>query len=341
MLRRLNSLPPYAGGKRRLLGQIFKHLPKPTEAPVFVDAFLGGGAVSLWAKLRGYRVVCNDLAERSVIVGRALIENDRVTLTEADSLRLFVSHPAAEGFVRKNFAPDVLTRKHAAFLDDALIVARSAPEPKRSLFLLLLMKYTLRCRPMGNFGAKSIVRQMENGDWEAMNPHYVRDALARTVHGHPLALVEKLRQQVNRGVFSNGQRNTIHQRDAFTLVRETEGDILYLDPPYPGTQAYETALRPLDEILAGHRLEVERSRFSGKDGLHAMGELLDRGAHFPAWVISYGNAQVSLDELVALVEKFRPVQQAEAIEYVHCTGLAGAAHRESNRELLIIARRKG
>ena len=112
----LSALPPYAGGKRRLLGQIFKHLPKPTEAPVFVDAFLGGGAVSLRAKARGYRVVCNDLAERSVIVGRALIENDRVTLSEADALRLFVSHLAAEGFVQKNFAPDVLTRKHAEFL---------------------------------------------------------------------------------------------------------------------------------------------------------------------------------------------------------------------------------
>ena len=43
MWGRLQALPPYLGSKRRLLGQIFKYLPSVSEAPVFVDAFLGGG----------------------------------------------------------------------------------------------------------------------------------------------------------------------------------------------------------------------------------------------------------------------------------------------------------
>lgn len=59
-----DALPPYLGGKRRLLGNIFRDLPPPSEAPVFADAFLGGGSVSLYAKLRGYRVLCNDLGWR-------------------------------------------------------------------------------------------------------------------------------------------------------------------------------------------------------------------------------------------------------------------------------------
>ena len=58
MWKRLQALPPYLGGKRKLMGRIFKHLPGPTEAPVFIDAFLGGGSVSLMAKARGYRVIC-------------------------------------------------------------------------------------------------------------------------------------------------------------------------------------------------------------------------------------------------------------------------------------------
>ena len=78
-LRFLDALPPYFGGKRKLLDPVAKALPPPTEARVLVDAFLGGGSVSLWGKRRGYRVIANDIAERSVIVGRALIENDRVT----------------------------------------------------------------------------------------------------------------------------------------------------------------------------------------------------------------------------------------------------------------------
>ncbi|MFH1221446.1 MAG: hypothetical protein V1694_13470 [Candidatus Eisenbacteria bacterium] len=59
MWTRLRALPPYFGGTRRLLGRIFKHMPKPDEAPVLVDAFLDGGAVSLFGKGRGYRVTAN------------------------------------------------------------------------------------------------------------------------------------------------------------------------------------------------------------------------------------------------------------------------------------------
>lgn len=340
MVRFMSALPPYAGGKRRLLGRIFKHLPRPVEAPVFVDCFSGGGSVSLMAKARGYRVICNDLAERAHIVGKALIENDRAMLTETDTLRLFVPHPDAGTFVRDRFAPGVLTTKHATFLDNALAVAREASEPKRWLLLLLLLKYVLRCRPMGNFGAKTIVRQLEEGAWDDMNPHYVRDALARTIHGHPKALIEKIRRQVSLGVFSNGKQNEAHRMDAFEFVQKVEGEVLYLDPPYPGTSAYETALRPLDEILAGRPIEPEPSRFSRRDGLQTLGELLDLARHFPLWALSYGNAEASLDDVVRLVEKFRPVQHAEAFRYVHCTGLASDEHRERNRELLIVARRK-
>ena len=80
MWSRLKALPPYLGGKRKLLGHIFKHLPGPIDAPVFIDAFLGGGSVSLGAKAQGFRVIATDIAERSIVVGQALIETNRVRL---------------------------------------------------------------------------------------------------------------------------------------------------------------------------------------------------------------------------------------------------------------------
>ena len=40
MWQKLKALPPYFGGKRRLLGRIFKHMPKPRDAPILVDAFM-------------------------------------------------------------------------------------------------------------------------------------------------------------------------------------------------------------------------------------------------------------------------------------------------------------
>ena len=74
----LRALPPYPGGKRRLLPGIFaliKGVSPPASWPTltFADPFLGGGAVALAAKAQGFgHIVANDIAERSTLVGRAL-----------------------------------------------------------------------------------------------------------------------------------------------------------------------------------------------------------------------------------------------------------------------------
>ena len=94
-MRMFKALLPYYGGKRKLCPIIFshisKHLPRDKwQGAIFVDAFLGSGAVSLFAKAQGLRVVANDIAERSYIAGKALIENNQTLLTELDIKRLFL-----------------------------------------------------------------------------------------------------------------------------------------------------------------------------------------------------------------------------------------------------------
>jgi hypothetical protein len=339
MWKRLQALPPYQGGKRRLLGQIFKYLPKPDQSLVFVDAFLGGGAVSLYAKARGHRVICNDIALRSRIVGEAFIANDRVTLVPEDITRLFANNGGQERFVEEHFSRSVVTTNHARFLDKALRNAREAAGAKKWVLLALLLKYVLRMRPMGNFGAKTIVQQAETGKWEEMNQHYVRDMLIRGVADHPRTVVEALRSQVNRGVFSNGQRNEVFSEDVFRFLESANGDILYLDPPYAGTSAYETALRPLDSILEGRMVQSKPSAFSRHDGVKTLERLLEASRYIPVWVLSYGNAEANLDDVTQLVGRFRPVIVAKEFRYAHLTGLSAEDHRECNRELLIVARR--
>ena len=306
---------------------------------MFVDAFLGGGSVSLFAKARGYRVICNDIALRSQIVGEALIANDRVTLKKEDVTRLFVETSDGPNFIETHFAPKVVTTRHAQFLDTAFENARAASGVKRWLLLLLLLKYILRMRPMGNFGARTIVEQAEWGEWEEMNPHYVRDMLLRGVADHPRRVAEVLRPQINRGVFANGHENEVHRMDIFEFLAGARGDILYLDPPYSGTSAYERALRPLDSILEGRMVDGQPSAFSREGGIEMLERLLGAAEHFPVWVLSSGNAGTDLESLVKRIERFRPVSVAEAFRYTHLTGLSGEEHRDRNRELLIVARR--
>lgn len=92
---------------------------------------------------------------------------------------------------------------------------------------------------MGNFGAKTIVQQAEDGEWEKMNPNYLRDILARNIAGHPRTVARKLMRTVNAGIFTNGLKNEIHQSDVFEFLAGVEAEVVYLDPPYAGTSAYE------------------------------------------------------------------------------------------------------
>lgn len=333
-----HALPPYFGGKRRLLGEIFRYLPSPAEAPVLADCFLGGGSVSLYAKARGYQVLCNDIAMRSYIVGKALIENDSITLSKEDGVRLFASQTTNTHFIEEHFCPDVLTRKHAQFLDNAFAVARRIEGERRWLLLLLLIKYIFRMRPMGNFGAKSVVHQMEEERWDEMNEAFLRDCLTRKIHGHPVESVEVLREQINRGVRSNARMNMAHQLDVFEFLPQIEADIGFFDPPYAGTMAYESALKVVDQILAGEVTEVRRSAFSGPEAMAFVERMFEAARHIPIWAVTYGNAVVGLDEIVALVGKFKKQVTAVELAYIHCSGLAGEESRTKNRELIIIGR---
>src|SRR5437867_8756158 len=94
-LRMWSALYPYLGGKRRLCPLIFREIDRVVPRRLwsgltFLDAFLGGGSVALGAKAQGFRVIATDIAERSIVVGQALIENTRVRLTREEIGRAHV-----------------------------------------------------------------------------------------------------------------------------------------------------------------------------------------------------------------------------------------------------------
>ncbi len=66
MWTRLQALPPYPGGKRKLLGRIFKRLTPPTEAPDVREHLPGWWLPLTPCRGEGRKGVRSDLAHEGV-----------------------------------------------------------------------------------------------------------------------------------------------------------------------------------------------------------------------------------------------------------------------------------
>jgi adenine-specific DNA methylase len=230
--------------------------------------------------------------------------------------------------------PDCFTEASAQFLDNAFAAVETVgDEMKRALLRLLLVKYIYWMRPHSKFSSPGAFnRPFAEERWDDIKATYKHAISANA--SHPLPALRHLAKDINRAVARGAQPCRAMKGDALETIRSGEGaDILYLDPPYGGTLAYEEEYRILDEIL-GERHEP--SAFSERDGLDHFVSLLEQCAAYPLWVISYGNAVVDLATAKAAVERLRPARALE-IAYSHMTAVATKEKRESNREFIILA----
>lgn len=341
--RFVHACPAYFGAKASCLGDIFRAvataLPRAEwGASTWVEPFLGGGSVALSAKRMGFRVLTNDLARRSVIVGRALVTNDRVRLTPADVLRLHAPHPDLDGRIERDFAPAFFLPEHARWLDNAFAVARAASdETKRCLLELLLIHAIFQIRPFADFSRTEVTRAFAEGDYDRvrLSVRGVRRVLETT----PARLVDGLCERVNAGVFASGHRHEVHQRDAVEFVADVAArgaDVLYADPPYWGSNSYEATYRGLDMILEGRDRPRPTSGFNEAGALELFDALLEAAAPIPVWVLSFGGGRITHEEFLTRIRRHRPAELAP----VKLRYRVGTASRESGqqREMLVVAR---
>jgi len=329
------ALPPYLGGKRRLARLVFARLAEVVSRErwgslTFVDPFMGAGSISLYAKAQGFGVVASDIAERSAIVGRALLENSHVRLKLGDVRRLMA--PAVvecRRIAEEGLVPQTLDGGQAAFVDLALHNAGQLSEPKQSLLKLVLIKWLLGLHPMSSLDAGD-ARAAAEEEYDEVSPgrlaHYVKHAGAPTMKA-----LWRLGRQVNQGVFPGRAR--VEKRDVFEFLPATRGDVLYLDPPYPGTSSYERMYEVLDLLLEGHRHRV--SSFSSSSP--PLQELFEAAGHIPIWAISMGNAVYGEAELASMLGRRRRNVSSLAVPYRHLAGLAGRGKNEANREFIFVA----
>ncbi|AYO30610.1 hypothetical protein D2962_08230 [Biomaibacter acetigenes] len=332
----LQALPPYFGGKQNLLKKIFNLLPGPEKAPTFVDAFLGGGSVSLYAKAMGYKVHCNDLAERAAVIGRGLIENARTRLNKTDVAMLL--KPNDYSLCQKEPLIKYFTDDDAVFIDTILGNLRQKEAGyKKDLLTLALINFILRSRHHGDFGVQ--------WTYEALRPKeniYLPLGHMRSAKLYLKSSTDRLLKEirkVNASVFSNGQENTFSQMDVLQFLERVRADIAYFDPPYYGSAPYEERYKVLDWILKGEVKEPEISGFNKQQAYHLIEDMLERAEWAKIWVISYGGPKVDRREFLSIVQRHRPTAVEIPLKYKYRFGNQKADSDKRDTEILIYAER--
>lgn len=331
-----SALPPYLGGKRRLCPLIFREVDRILPRKLwpgltFLDGFLGGGSVSLYAKAQGFSVVATDIAARAIVVGEALIANSRVRLTREDVLRLAATSGGEAGRVERQYCPEVFTREQARFLDRALTLAAECPDrAKAALYRLLAIRVALLAHPMSQV-RKGTIHRLETGEYESITEsclyHYI-DGLRLT---RPRELWQ-IAQQINAGVFQGEGR--VLQRSVLDVLPEIPAAVAYFDPPYPGVMSYEKEYRVIDELLEGQARPT--SPFTAKTGADLLDQVFERAVHIPVWVLSLGNAVVGIDDLEQKMKRLGRETKAIALKYQHLAAVATEEKKRENREFLVV-----
>lgn len=333
----LDALPNFLGGKRELAPLIFRRIADAGVAPgaTLADPFFGGGSISLLGKALGYRVLGNDVSPRSEAIGKALVENSHTTLADEDVAYALTKQ--ANGWYLPPVEQLALPDEVRSMLAGIAAAAEDYDGYARWMMRALCVKATLRIsmwgQPRMTVGHK--VRERRWGDLTV--------GQARAIG--PMVRPRKAAQQAARslpgGVFSNGERNEMHRGDVLDFLAgpAERADVVYLDPPYPGTVSYEASYNGLDALLDNRAVDDEPSRFSAKEGWRFLREVFEACEHIPVWVLSLGNEAVDLETLKRLMEETGRTVNAEALEYSHLHAQASDAKREANEEFLLVAHR--
>lgn len=341
------ALPPYLGGKRKLLPWIFGHLKRvvpDSQWPdlTFADAFVGGGSISLFAKLNGFRqVLANDWSSRSQLVIQGLLQNQSVTLSREDVLRLIQIQLDTPGLIEQILCPSVFSSRHAKALDQLRVGIEQFSCPvKQALGRLLLWHLVTDYVAFGtSIGTSNRpFAEVLDGvrDWQSLNPKRFMDGSFEKLLQPTWKNLESLRKRINQGA-CGGSPVQGFQMDATEFIDSIQANILYLDPPYAGTTGYESSNRVLDTVLFG---EPESVGSSFSTGVGALNGLLESARHIPIWVLSYGNQCLPLEELVALVQRQVPNRDVQGFSR-HYKHLAHVSKNKLNQELLVIATERG
>jgi len=328
----------YLGSKQRLAGWIFECAPNNVET--IFDAFSGTSSVGYYFKAQGKQVIANDFLKFNYHIGKAIIENKDITLSQEDIDLLLQKNKKAGSLIDNVFTDVFFERQQAQFLDNFRAnINLLDDEYKQSLAFTIMNRALTRKVTLGHFAHLRALEYSRVPERVKRNP-----TIARPLQDLFLELVN----QYNNAVFDNEKENKVYCDDTISLIKEIENvDLAYFDPPYcgchPDYQAFYHFLETFVEYWEGKKfINSTRQYYPKKEsGFVQKGEIVDsfkrlfeNSRPIPYWLISYNNKSYPDKEtLESLIKQHRKV---ESFEYEYQNHYGGKGSRKGTREYLFL-----
>jgi len=294
----------YIGSKQSLIDFLTESIESivgenNSKSRIFADLFAGTGIVGATFKKKGYEVIANDIQHYSFVINKHFIENNKKI--DIEHFKYLDSLTGVEGYIYKNYCAGSGSGRNY-FTDEngkKCDAIRIEIERLKSNNKINENEYYFLLGSLIN----SIDKYANTASVYGAFLKHIKRSAKREFKFKFLPIIE--------GSNSGKTYNT----DINQLIREIEGDILYLDPPYNARQyssnyhLLETISRYDDPEIKGKTgLRVDNSQksdFCSKRKVEKAFQDLIENANFKYIFLSYNNeGLMSLDKIKGIMEQY-------------------------------------
>ncbi len=327
----------FMGSKRKLLREIWQ-VASRFDFDSAIDLFSGSGIVGYLFKSMGKAVTSNDYMAMSAVFSKAMIENNAVTLSDAEIKSLLHTPKKIDSFVSDTFKGLFFSDQDNATID----VIRTNIARLRNPYKIAIAKSAL-IRACSKKRARGLFT-------------YVGDRYDDGRKDLKLPMAEQFIEcvkAVNGSVFDNGKTNRSVWGNALDLT-EVAADLVYMDPPYYTPKSdneyvrryhfLEGLARDWNDVQIQTDTKTKKFRsyptpFATRDGaVDAFTALFKRYANSIIIVSYSSNSLPTKDEMVSLMSKYKNHVDVVPIDYRYNFGNRsdGCVKRQNVKEYLFI-----
>lgn len=337
----------YQGSKAKILDWLWADI-KDMKFNTLLDLFGGTGCVSHMIKTKGKSVIYNDLLKFNYTIGKALIENNSITLTDEDIQYILTKHDSIQypTIIQDNFQDIFFLDEENVWLDMVVTnIYTIDNEYKRSIAFFALFQACIIKRPYNLFHRANLYVRTQ----EVKRSFGNKTTWDTPFEVHFRAFVK----EANNAIFSNNMECIATNYDAFEFPLDTyKPDVIYIDTPYITSKGVGTDYLDFYHFLEGimnyttwpdllidkykHKPILGRGEnaWIKKDYIiNSFDKLFEKYKDYPL-IISYREDGIpSVDELIILLRKYKPnIIEYKSKDYKY------ALAKTQTKEILLVAR---